>query len=86
MLIKERFNEAGAVCRKLVRIRVIFLQGAFIMPAGMWGGSGSDSGATLQAFSCRRAVHLRVPLSDLRAGLKSSGIWKCEERSGFSFF
>lgn len=36
MLIKKRFNEAGAVCGKLVRIRVIFLQGAFIMPAGMW--------------------------------------------------
>jgi len=37
MLIKKRFNKAGAVYGKLVRIRVIFLQGAFIMPAGMWG-------------------------------------------------
>lgn len=84
MLIKKRLNEAGAICGKLVRIRVLFLQGAFIMPAGMWeGGDGSDSGTTLQAFSCRCLVHLHVPLSDLRAGLKISGIWKCEERSGF---
>jgi len=38
MLIKKRFNEVGVVCGKLVCIRVIFLQGVFIMPAGMWRG------------------------------------------------
>lgn len=50
MLIKKRFNEVGVVCGKLVRIRVIFLQGAFIMPAGMWSGGGIGFQRSLASF------------------------------------
>lgn len=52
MLIKKRLNEAEAVCGKLVRIRVLFLQGAFIMPAGMWEG-GVDQ---IPAQPCKLSV------------------------------
>lgn len=67
MLIKKRFNEAGADCRKLVRIRVIFLQGAFLMPAGMCRGEMDRIPTQPCELSAANVqwVHLRVPRSDL---------------------
>lgn len=60
MLIKKRFNEVGVVCGKLVRIRVIFLQGAFIMPAGMWSGGGDRISAQPRKLSAANTLRTCV--------------------------
>lgn len=79
MLIKKRFNEAGALCGKLVRIRVLFLQGAFIMLAGMreegadqipaqpWKLSAADAWCTC-VFPCLTSELARKSLASGSVG------------------